>query len=310
VELLGRSRDRGDGAADHIDTSDTAMGNDEVKPAPTAFKRWLHRIRRLLFVLAGSYLGVILVLLALENHLIFHPLRAADDWVAPPNTDVRNIELDVSGARIHGWWCPVPDAGTAVLFCHGNAGNLSHRGYAVGMWHRHLHSSVLLFDYPGYGHSTGTPTEANCYASGEAAFDWLTHNASVPADRIILVGESLGCAVAIELASHRNHHALVLISPFTSMPDLAQKLYPWLPARFLVRSRFDNLTKIARCRAPVFIAHGDADELVPFAMAEQLYAAAHEPKRLFTLHGHDHNLPPDSGFYTALAEFLETAQQK
>src|SRR5262249_23613263 len=150
------------------------------------------------------------------------------------------------------------DARGTVLYCHGNAGNLSHRGEGVLRWHQLLGQSVLIFDYPGYGRSEGKPSEAGCYAAADAAYAWLTETKKVlPQDLLIYAG-SLGGGVAVALASRRPHRALVLVGTFTSIPDMAQRQFPWLPARWLVRNRFDNLGKIGRCTRPVFLAHGTA----------------------------------------------------
>src|SRR5207248_5963463 len=127
-----------------------------------------------------------------------------------------------------------------------------------------LEMPVLIFDYPGYGRSEGSPSEAGCYAAAEAAYAWLVQTQQVPPGQIILYGGSLGGGVAVELARRQPHRALILVSTFTSIPDMAQQLYPWLPARWLVRNRFDSLAKIGQCTQPVFIAHGTADGLLPY----------------------------------------------
>jgi fermentation-respiration switch protein FrsA (DUF1100 family) len=251
---------------------------------------------------------VILVLLALENALIFHPIRDTEDWEPPPNDRVRDVEFQTGdGVSLHAWWCPTdgwePSQG-ALLYCHGNAGNLSHRGPLIADWQRHTGQAVLIFDYPGYGRSSGSPSEAGCYAAGEAAYDWLTQTMNVPGDRILLYGKSLGGSIATELATHRPHRALILTSAFTSIPDMAQALYPFLPARWLVRTRFDNLAKVGSCPRPVFLAHGSADRLIPCSQGERLYAAANEPKRFLCMQGFDHNRAPGTEFYAALRAFL------
>src|SRR5262249_20051937 len=158
-------------------------------------------------------------------------------------------------------------------------GNLSHRGALMAALRSHLGRSVLAYDYPGYGKSDGEPTEPGCYAAGEAAYRWLTDERKVPANRILLLGESLGGGVAVELASRFDHEALVLVFSFTSLPAAARCHYPWLPCGLLMSNRYDNLSKIGRCHRPVFITHGTADEIVPFRQGEELFAAANEPKR-------------------------------
>ena len=133
-----------------------------------AWRRWL----RLLVPAAVCYFGVTVLFLFLENFLLFHPIRADQDWQSPPSTNVRNVELHTAdGVRIHGWWCPQEGATGAVLYSHGNAGNLSHRGPGIRHWQEHFGESVLIFDYPGYGKSAGKPSEAGCYAAADAAYD-------------------------------------------------------------------------------------------------------------------------------------------
>lgn len=262
---------------------------------------------KILGIGALGYVGVLFVLLALENALIFRPVTAAQDWAAPPNSRVQDVELTVSGKRIHAWWCPPedwrPEKG-ATLYCHGNAGNLSHRGEQIKRWQDLLGQATLIFDYPGYGRSDGSPSEAGCYAAADASFQWLVGQQRIAPERIVLHGGSLGCAVATELAVRFPHRAVVLVSPFTSMPDMAQQLYPWLPARWLVRSRFDNLDRIGRTKRPVFIAHGTADQLVPFRQGERLFEAAAEPRFLLPMQGYDHNHTPGPEFYRELQAFL------
>jgi fermentation-respiration switch protein FrsA (DUF1100 family) len=279
-----------------------------ILAAPGA-SRSRRRLRRGLLqfagVAAGAYLAVIIVLLALENRLLFHPLRVEESWEPPPNPRVQDVTLAIpDGTRLHAWWCPIDGADGAVLYCHGNAGNLSHRGGKVTEWQRHLRHNVLIFDYPGYGRSEGTPSEAGCYAAGLAAYSWLTEMQHVAPEQVVIYGGSLGGGVAVELASRRVHRALILVSAFSSVPEVAQQLYPWLPARWLVRNRFDNLAKIGACRGPIFIAHGDCDPLVPFAHGRRLFTAAGEPKEFFAMPGCDHDRAPTAAFYPALKEFL------
>jgi fermentation-respiration switch protein FrsA (DUF1100 family) len=251
---------------------------------------------------------VLRVLRAVENRFLFRPLTAADDWgPPPPGLNPRDVELtSADGTRIHAWWVTpegwVPGQG-AMVYCHGNAGNLSHRGENLRRWRDTMGQAALIFDYPGYGKSGGRPSEAGCYASGDAAYDWLTQQ-HVPPGRILLYGGSLGAAIATDLASRRPHRALVLVSAFTSFPDMARTVYPWLPLRRLLSNRLDNLAKIGRAGGPVFIAHGTADRVVPFAQGERLFAAAREPKEFFPLHGYDHNHTPGPDFYQAVRDFL------
>jgi uncharacterized protein len=247
------------------------------------------------------------VFLPLEDWFLFRPTPASREWHAPPNGRVRDVEWQLAGGpRIHAWWCPTegwrPEHG-AVLYFHGNAGNVSLRGEGALRWQQELGLAVLLPDYAGYGRSTGRPSEAGCYAAADAAYEWLVLNLQVPADRILLYGGSLGCAVAVDLAARRPCRALVLVSPFTSVRDMARQVCPFVPPRW-VHDRFDNLAKVPRVRRPVFIAHGTADRLVPFAQGERLFAAANPPKEFFAMRGYEHHHSPGPEFYARLREFL------
>jgi fermentation-respiration switch protein FrsA (DUF1100 family) len=277
---------------------------------PTHF--WSRRVWQILGCVALCYIGMIIMLLFLEKMMIFHPASAAREWLPPPDPRIEDVVLQTADQiKIHAWWFPPegwePSQG-AVLYSHGNAGNLSHRGLSIGRWQEAMEQAVLIYDYPGYGYSEGKPGEIGCYAAADASYDWLTQKLHVPSERILLYGGSLGGAVAVDLASRRPHRALVLVSPFSSIPDMAQKLYPWLPVRWLVRNRFDNLAKIGKCSQPVFVAHGTADRLIPFEQGKRLFEAANQPKRFFAMEGYDHNHTPGPEFYRALSEFLKESE--
>jgi fermentation-respiration switch protein FrsA (DUF1100 family) len=255
--------------------------------------------------LAVLWLGAVVVMTWLENSLVYQPDRADSAWVPPPAADVADVWFTAAGGtRVHGWWLPHPGPG-AVLVAHGNGGNLSHRGRLAGDLRASLGRPVLLFDYPGYGKSDGTPTEPGCYSAGEAALRWLGEDQHIPADRVVLLGESLGGGVAAELATRHDPAALVLVKTFTSLPAVAKNLYPWLPTHTLMSNRYDTLSKVPRVTRPVFIAHGTADRLVPYAHAEALFAAANEPKELHPLPGQDHNDPLLPDFHAGLKRFLD-----
>src|SRR5262249_54260689 len=226
-------------------------------------------------------------------------------WLAPEDERSQDVTFTADGTTIHGRWIPpeTPRHG-AVLVTNGNGGNLTHRGRLAADLRKGLGAGVLLFDYPGYGKNTGKPTEESCYASGEAAYRWLTDEVKIAPNRIILCGESLGGGTAVELATRRDHRALVLIYTFTSLPAAAKWHFPFLPAHTLMRTRFDNLSKIGRCRRPVFFRHGSDDRVVPFKHSEQLHAAANEPKHFLRMEGFGHSMLIGEPFTTELAKFL------
>src|SRR5262249_11043255 len=287
----------------------TASAPVTNRPRRSFRRRAARFVLRSLARLAVVYLVVLVVMLFLENKLVYQP-SPATAWQPPADPHTQDGWMTAAdGAQVHGWWLPPerPEVG-AVLVAHGNGGNLSDRGPFAADLHHALGAGVLLFDYPGYGKSPGKPSEQGCYASAEAAYHWLTDAAKIPENRIVLLGESLGGGPAVELATrHPDCRAVVLVSTSTSCPAAAKYHYRWLPTRWLMRNRFDNLTKIGRVKRPVFIAHGTADEIVPFRHGEELFAAANEPKEFLRLDGAPHDIMLLGDFCAVLRRFLERA---
>lgn len=272
------------------------------------------RLARLVLAAGYLYVGVLVLLLLLENRLAF-PGSMAFGWTPPPDRlPVEDVELTAAdGNRIHAWFAAPPgwraEQG-AVLYSHGNGGNLSWRAGNVWRWRDGVGRAVLIYDYPGYGKSTGSPHEASCYAAAEAAHAWLVEEQGVAPEEVLLVGSSMGGAMATELAARHPCRLLVLVNSFTSFPDMAQQRFPWLPARWLVRNRFDNLGKIVELGCPVFISHGEADRIVPYAQGRRLFDAARQPKRFLSLPDHPHSHPHMPAFFTAVRTFLDETARK
>ena len=257
-------------------------------PPPRKRPLWLRAVRLLGFV-SGLYLVVVVVFKCFETTLVHFPVSGPDDWTPPPAGTEELTLSAADGNTIHAWWLPPPEGAPrqAVLYAHGKGGNLSHRGAAAAEMRTQLGCGVFLFDYPSYGKSTGWPTEAACYAVGEAALGWLKEK-GIPADEVVLFGESLGGGVAAELAVWHPPRALVLCSTYTSLPDAATHRYPWLPCHLLMSNRFDTAGKLPRLTCPVVVTHGTADGTIPYRQGERLYAAANEPKEFVSLTGGGH----------------------
>jgi fermentation-respiration switch protein FrsA (DUF1100 family) len=267
------------------------------------------RVARFVVLVCYVYVAALLVLLALEDRLLFPGAMATRPWLDPPDyLRVRELTLDsAAGNRIHAWFTAPegwqPGRG-AVLISHGNGGNISRLGGKAYRWREPLGRAVLLYDYPGYGKSSGRPSEAACYAAGEAVLRWLVEDQGVPAGEVILVGESMGGAVAVELATRHRARLLVLHGAFTSFPDMAQTRVPIYPSRYLVHNRMDNEAKIQFARCPVLITHGTADAVVPYRQGERLFAAAREPKRFVRVEGQGHAPPDKDEFFETVKAFL------
>jgi len=226
-----------------------------------------------------------------EYRQVYHPTR---DWEQSGHALGRPWEDLVlhtaDGLDLSAWFFPADTRSArrhlAVLVCHGNGGNISHR---LSLCDALLGTgvNVLAFDYRGYGRSAGRPTEAGTYRDAQAAHAWLRAR-GFAASNLIAFGESLGGAVATELALRGEVGALVLQSTFTSIPDLGAELFPFLPVRWIATIRYDTRRKLPAIRVPVLLMHSRDDRLIPFHHAERIFAAANEPKRLWEIAG-DHN---------------------
>jgi fermentation-respiration switch protein FrsA (DUF1100 family) len=243
-------------------------------------------------------IGLIIILAAalylfypkIENLLVFFPQSDFDltpEELHLPYQDVNFYAAD--GVSLHGWFFRnEPAACPVILFCHGNAGNISHRLDNVG---RLLEAGlrVFIFDYRGYGKSAGRPSEEGLYRDGLAAYDYLIREAGVSPKEVVLFGRSLGAAVAVEVALKRELKALILESAFTSTKDMAGSMFLFRVLSPLLPAHYNNVAKIGRVSVPKLFIHGDADGIVPFSMGKRLYDAAAEPKRFLRLKGAGHN---------------------
>ncbi|HLW68199.1 MAG TPA: alpha/beta hydrolase [Gemmataceae bacterium] len=268
--------------------------------------RWRRNLYRVAGYSCVGYLVIAVSAMFFENYLVYFPTKASSYWDEAPQLPKRDLNfISADGTKIHAWWCPRDGAPGALLYCHGNGGNLSMRAEWFRDLQEGLNVSVLAIDYPGYGKSDGRPSEQGCYAAAEAAFDWLTNEAHIPPEQIVLFGESLGGGVATEIATRRPCRALVLYCSFLSVPEVGQHHYRFLPVRRFMRNRFDNDSKIPGLKIPVFIAHGDADGVIPPSHAMQLFAIANGPKAIYWEAGAGHVMDPSPAFLAALRDFLE-----
>jgi uncharacterized protein len=212
---------------------------------------------------------------------IYFPARyPAGNWSAGRAAGARDVFIRDT---LHGWFIPAPDSDVVTLHLHGNAGNITHRLLSA----EHIvaaGSSVLLLDYRGYGRSAGRPAERGLYEDAQAAYDWLAQRGHA---RIVAHGESLGTAVATELALRRPCAGLVLEAPFTSARAVAAKALPLLGP--LLVYGFDTKSKLPRVRVPVLIVHGDRDEVLDYAFGVELHQIANEPKTFWTVRNATHN---------------------
>ncbi|MEF2146151.1 MAG: alpha/beta hydrolase [Desulfovibrionaceae bacterium] len=239
-----------------------------------------------------GYFGALLAMVLFQNRLVFQPIRNVDADPAYVGLAYERLWLATEqGRHIEAWYVPATDQGAdpglargSVLFCHGNGGNLSHRLETLVILNR-LGMNCLIFDYQGYGNSEGAPSEQGTYADAQACWDWLVQERCERPERIVLMGRSLGGAVAAKLAETNTPAGLVLESTFTSVPAMGSQMYPWLPVRLLSRYRYDTLGLLPRLSCPVLVIHSPEDEIVPYQLGRELYQAFAGPKSFLQIMG-------------------------
>jgi len=256
-------------------------------------------------VIAGC---AIFLLKPLLNRFMFFPTRALETTPAKLTFTELTIETP-DKAKLHGWL--FKNEATSfknlplIIVCHGNGGNISHRiDLAASLLQ--CGCDVLLFDYRGYGKSTGAPTEEGTYIDAETVYTYATAHGYSPT-QIIIYGESLGGAVATEIALRKPIKALILQSTFTSIVDMAKHIYPWLiKPELLIGNPYNTKSKLPKITVPVLIMHSRNDSIVPFYMAEENFKAAPAPKFFHELNG-DHNDPVylEPGFIEAMRSFIK-----
>lgn len=243
-------------------------------------------------VLGG--LALLLLLSVMQERLAFHPSRTVEFTPKSFGLEYADSRIRTAdGVRLAGWWVPGSPEASAVLFLHGNAGNIGHRLDQI----RGLHEaglSVLIVDYRGYGQSTGRPSEAGLYRDAAAAWEYLTGTLGVPASRSIVYGESIGSAPALHLCGNPGPSGtpagVVVEGAFTSAADMAHRAFPFLPVRWILRLRMDNLSAVRSLRLPILFIHGTRDEIVPVRMGRTLYEASVSPrKEMLEIPGAMHN---------------------
>ncbi len=242
---------------------------------------------------------------SLERKAVFHPAPYPQgDW-RPTQIQPENVWFAAAdGTRLHGWYVRHPDPQAVVLLCHGNAGNITSVAETLAALNKRHSLTVMTFDYRGYGRSAGTPTEDGILQDARAARAALAKREGIVEDQIVLMGVSLGGAVAVDLAARDGARGLILASTFTSLPDVAKAYVPLVPARWVMSMRLNSLEKIKRYHGPVLISHGDADELIPYEQGKALYASAPGPKKFVTIAGGKHNDAIPAEYALVLDGFL------
>jgi fermentation-respiration switch protein FrsA (DUF1100 family) len=225
----------------------------------------------------------------IENFFVFFPQSHLDQKPEDLHLKYKEVFFDTEdGRKLHGWLFPLPEKSPLILFFHGNAGNISHRLDNVRLL-LNQGLSVFIFDYRGYGKSTGRPSEKGLYRDGIAAYDHLVREEHITSENIVLFGRSLGAAVAVDIALKREVKALILESAFTSTKDMAKTMFLFGLLAPVLPPNYNNLKKIVRIDVPKLIIHGTEDNIVPYSMGEKLFDASKAPKIFFPIEEAGHN---------------------
>jgi uncharacterized protein len=219
-----------------------------------------------------------------QDSMIYFPEKEILQTPRSINLYYREVNFQTKdNINISGWYVPADSEKGVLLFCHGNAGNISHVIEYIKIFHD-MGFSALFFDYRGYGKSTGNPSEEGTYLDAEAAWDYLIQCGNPP-EKIVVCGQSLGGAIAAEVALRKKPAALIIESSFTSILDLGSKLYPWLPVKLLAKYKYSTIAKISTINLPKLIIHSPDDEIIPFQHGRKLYEKASQPKDFLEIRG-------------------------
>ena len=268
----------------------------------------LSMFARILLIAAVSYGLIVMIVFFMQGRMLYLadvPGRALDTTPDRAGMEYEDVWLRTEDdVDIHGWYIR-GSSSRVLLFFHGNAGNISHRLYSIRQF-LDLGFSVFIIDYRGYGQSGGRVNEQGLYRDADAAWRYLTEERGVPNSDIVVFGRSLGGSVAARLATSVEPEALILESTFTSVPDAAQDIYPWLPVRWLSRLRHATREYVRDVHCPVLVVHSRDDEIIPYHHGEGIFEAANEPRSMLTIRGgHNEAIALDEAAYTAgLRQFL------
>ncbi|MGE3871448.1 MAG: alpha/beta hydrolase [Parvibaculaceae bacterium] len=261
-------------------------------------------LRSFLIVVAVAYVGIAAFMYATQRSHQYFPGRQGLAANAAGLQGVEDVRLaSGDGETLQAWYSPARAAKATILYLHGNGGEIADRPERFAAYQREGFG-VLFLSYRGYGASTGSPSEQGLVNDARAAYDWLITRDIKPTD-IMLVGESLGSGVAVQLAAERPVRALALEAPFASAANVAASIYWWLPVRLLMKDKFDSFAVIGKVETPLLVIHGDADGIIPLSEGRELFALANEPKEMVVVPGGTHGSIFSSDTWTREMRFFD-----
>lgn len=248
----------------------------------------MNTVWKFLILVVCLYAGLTALIYFRQSSLIYYPnvpgrtLTATPQQIGLAFEDVELLTED--RLRLHGWFVPSVNARGTLLFFHGNAGNISHRLDSIAVFNR-MNLNVFIFDYRGYGQSQGRVTESGTYLDAEAAWSYLVETRDIDASKIIVFGRSLGSSIAARLASRHEPAVLILESGFSSVPSMAQRLYPFLPVKWLSKFSYDTRQYVSSINCPLLVVHSKNDDIIPYAEGRLVFDAAPADKQFLEIRG-------------------------
>ena len=254
-------------------------------------------------ILLFLYIFVIIFLFFYQRKLLYHPSENnyLDETSLNHNIEKKFIQ---SENKLVSWYFEKNSDYKTILFFHGNAGKLDNRVYKLNELSK-LDLNYLIIAYRGFSGNEGKPTEDGLYEDAKSAKIWLNNNGVKDKD-IILYGESLGTAVAVDLASKNKFAGIILESPFTSMTRLAQKYYPIFPVKIILKDKFDSINKIQKINSPILVMHGEEDTIVPFSMGVEIFEKSNTQKSKYFIKNDDHMMNFDQNLISEIQKFIKS----
>ena len=263
-------------------------------------------VKMILYLITGTsfliYLLVTLIIYFSQSKLLYHP--SENNYLDENNLNHKIEKIYIpSDNKLVAWHFKKNENYNTLLFFHGNAGKLDNRIYKLNEFSK-LKLNYLIFAYRGFSGNEGSPNENGLYKDARAAKYYLNLK-NVPDKKIVLYGESLGTAIAIDIAKDHDFKGIILESPFTSMVSLAKKYYPYLPVSILLKDRYETLKKINKVNSPILVMHGKKDKIVPFEMGETIFKYSNEPKFSYFIENDDHMMDFNLDLVKSIELFLE-----
>jgi len=245
----------------------------------------IKKLMNVVVILLVFYLAFLITIYFMQDRMLYFPEREISQTPKDIGLEYEEVSLRTKdNVTVSGWYIPAKHEKGVLFFCHGNAGNISHRLESISIFHN-VGLSVLIFDYRGYGKSEGKPSEKGTYRDAEAAWDYLVEVKGKTPDRIIVFGRSLGAAIAADTALKKIPAGLILESSFLSVPEMGKKHYPWIPVKYVSKFHYSTIDKIQSITCPKLVIHSPDDEIVPFEHGRALFEKAVQPKEFLKIRG-------------------------